>query len=42
MDMKNVLLKSYLDEELYMEQPKSFIFFENENKVCKLVKFFYG
>lgn len=30
-----------LDEEVYIEQPESFVL-PHENKVCKLIKTFYG
>lgn len=34
-------LNGNLTEEVYMEQPKSFVLLGNENKVCKLVKSLY-
>jgi hypothetical protein len=42
MDVKIAFLNGYLDEEVYMEQPKWFIISGQENKVCKLVKYLYG
>ena len=42
MDVKTAFLNGDLDEEIYMEQPKSFIAPGQENKVCKLVKSLYG
>nr|GEW83126.1 zinc finger, CCHC-type [Tanacetum cinerariifolium] len=42
MDVKITFLNGELDEEVYMNQPQSFIMSGNENKVCKLVKSLYG
>ncbi|GJW76788.1 zinc finger, CCHC-type containing protein [Tanacetum coccineum] len=40
MDVKIVFLNGELDEEVYMNQPRSFIMPGNENKVCKLINKF--
>jgi hypothetical protein len=42
MDVKTTFLNGDLDEEVYMEQPEGFVLFNNEKKVCKLVKSLYG
>ena len=42
MDAKTSFLNGELSVEVYMEQPKGFIFPRNENKVCKLIKSLYG
>ncbi|GKC81201.1 zinc finger, CCHC-type containing protein, partial [Tanacetum coccineum] len=42
MDVKTSLLNGELDEEVYMNQPPSFIMPGNENKVCKLIKSLFG
>ena len=42
MDVKTAFLNSELEEEIYMEQPESFVVHGQENKVCKLDKFLYG
>jgi hypothetical protein len=42
MDVKTVFLNGYLEEEIYMEQPKGFSAPGQEGKVCKLVKSLYG
>ena len=42
MDVKTPFLNGYLDEEVYMEQPKGFFALGQEKKVYKLVKSFYG
>lgn len=41
-DVKTALLNVELDEEIYMEQPGSFIVKGQEKEVCKLVKSPYG
>ena len=41
MDVKTAFLNRDLDEEIYMEQPESFIAPGQEKKVCKLVKSLY-
>lgn len=41
-DIKIAFLNGELDEEVYMKQPKDFIVKGQDNKVCKLVKSFYG
>ena len=38
MDVKTAFLNRDLDEEIYMEQPESFIAPGQEKKVCRLVK----
>ena len=42
MDVKTAFLNGKLDEEIYMEQPASFISQGQEHKVCKLLKYIYG
>ncbi|GJX43983.1 retrovirus-related pol polyprotein from transposon TNT 1-94 [Tanacetum coccineum] len=42
MDVKTAFLNGYLNEEVYMEQPKGFVIQGQENKVCRLVKSLYG
>ncbi|KAJ9566671.1 hypothetical protein OSB04_002637 [Centaurea solstitialis] len=42
MDVKTTFLNGYLNEEVYMEQPKEFVMPGQENKVCRLVKSLYG
>ena len=42
MDVKSVFLNGKLEEEVYIEQPKGFIFSENKDCVCKLKKSLYG
>nr|GEY17009.1 zinc finger, CCHC-type [Tanacetum cinerariifolium] len=41
MVVKTTLLNGELEEEVYMNQPLGFIMFDNENKVCKLIKSLY-
>ncbi|GJV27233.1 zinc finger, CCHC-type containing protein [Tanacetum coccineum] len=42
MDMKTAFFNGELEEEVFMNQPLGFILPGKENKVCKLVKSFYG
>jgi len=42
MDVKKTFFNGELDNEVYMEQPKSIVPPENEQKVCKLMKSLYG
>nr|GEX78884.1 hypothetical protein [Tanacetum cinerariifolium] len=42
MDVKTAFLKGDLNEEVYMKQPKGFMFPGLENNVCKLKKPLYG
>ncbi|GKC78259.1 zinc finger, CCHC-type containing protein [Tanacetum coccineum] len=42
MDVKTTFLNGKLDEEVYMNQPQSFIMPGNENNMCKLIKSLYG
>ncbi|GKA55756.1 zinc finger, CCHC-type containing protein [Tanacetum coccineum] len=41
MDVKKAFLNGELEEKVYMKQPQGFMT-GNENKVCKLIKYFYG
>nr|GEV02354.1 zinc finger, CCHC-type [Tanacetum cinerariifolium] len=41
-DLKTTFLNGELDEEVYMNKPHGFIMHGNEDKVCKLIKTFYG
>ena len=40
--MLNCFSKGDLEEEIYMEQPESYVVLGQEHKVCKLVKSLYG
>ena len=42
MDVKSAFLNGDLDEEIYMQQPPSFINVESSNLICKLHKSLYG
>ena len=42
MDVKAAFLNGDLEEEIYMDQPESFIELGQESKVCKLTKSLYG
>jgi len=42
MDVKTTFLNGHLEEEIYMSQPEGCVVFGQENKVCKLIKSFYG
>ena len=42
MDVKLAYLHGVLEEEIYMEQPESFISQGDEDKVCRLVHSLYG
>ena len=42
MDVKTAFLNGELDEEIYMDQPESFVVVGQENKVCKLQRSIYG
>ncbi|KAJ9544601.1 hypothetical protein OSB04_024308 [Centaurea solstitialis] len=42
MDVKTAFLNGKLTEDVYMEQPEGFEDPKNPNKVCKLLKSFYG
>ncbi|GKC80231.1 retrotransposon protein, putative, ty1-copia subclass [Tanacetum coccineum] len=42
MDVKNVFLNGYLNEKVYMEQPKGFVNQKFPNRVCKLKRSIYG
>ena len=42
MDVKTVFLYRDLEEEIYMQQPEDFSVSNQEHKVCRLVRSFYG
>ncbi|GJV15917.1 retrotransposon protein, putative, ty1-copia subclass [Tanacetum coccineum] len=42
MDVKTAFLNGYLNEEVYMEQPKGFVSQKFPNRVCKLKRSIYG
>ena len=42
LDIKNVFLHGDLAEEVYMEQPPSFVAQEESGLVCRLCPFLYG
>ncbi|GJZ22623.1 retrotransposon protein, putative, ty1-copia subclass [Tanacetum coccineum] len=42
MDVKTAFLNGYLNEEVYMEQPKGFVNPKCPNRVCKLKRSIYG
>ena len=42
MDLKTSFFNCYLEEVIYMAQPDRFINKDQENKICKLLKFIYG
>ena len=42
LDLKTTFLHGYLDEEIYMEQPKGFLHDHKCKLVCKLKKSLYG
>nr|GEW05847.1 retrotransposon protein, putative, Ty1-copia subclass [Tanacetum cinerariifolium] len=42
MDVKTAFLNGYLNEEVYMEQPESFVNLKYSNRVCKLKRSIYG
>jgi Reverse transcriptase (RNA-dependent DNA polymerase) len=42
MDVKTTFLNDNLEEEIYMEQPASFVVERQEHKVCKLLRSIYG
>ncbi len=42
MDVKNVFLHGYFQEEMYMEQPLSYVNQKHHNLVYKLKKTLYG
>ena len=42
MDIKNVFLNRFLEEELYMMQPEGFVDPKGANKMCKLQRSIYG
>ena len=41
MEVKSTFLNDILEEEVYIEQPKSFVDVNNKNMVCKLYKALY-
>jgi hypothetical protein len=41
MDVKMNFFNRELDEEIHMNQPKGFVLYGQEYKVCKLLKFLY-
>jgi len=42
MDVKSVFLNGYIEEEVYVDQPPSFMDYEHPNHVHKLKKTLYG
>ena len=42
MDVKSTFLNGILEEEVYIEQPKGFIYLDKKDMVCKLYKELYG
>lgn len=42
LDVKTAFLHGYLDEKIYMNQPKGFVVKGNEDKVCLLKRSLYG
>jgi hypothetical protein len=42
MNVKTTFLNGELEEEIYMTQPDEFIVKDQEDKMCKLIKFLYG
>jgi Reverse transcriptase (RNA-dependent DNA polymerase) len=42
MDVKTAFLNGNMEEEIYMEQPASFVVEGQEHKVCKLLRSIYG
>ena len=42
MDVKTAFLNGFLEEEVYMKQPKGFLNPKGANKVCKLQRSIYG
>ena len=42
MNVKTTFLNGELEEEIYMDQPDGFVAKGQEEKVCKLLKSFYG
>jgi Reverse transcriptase (RNA-dependent DNA polymerase) len=42
MDVKTAFLNGNIEEEIYMEQPASFVVEDQEHKVCKLLRSIYG
>nr|GEV21368.1 retrotransposon protein, putative, Ty1-copia subclass [Tanacetum cinerariifolium] len=42
MDVKTSFFNGYINEEVYMEQPKGFVNPKYPNRVCKLTRFIYG
>ena len=42
MDIKTTILNGYLEECIYMQQPKGFVVKGQEQKVCKLQRSVYG
>jgi hypothetical protein len=41
-DIQNVFLHGFLDEDVYMKQPLGFVDLEHPNYICKLDKSLYG
>jgi hypothetical protein len=42
MNVKSKFLNEYVEEEVYIEQPKEFYLSKKENYVCELKKVLYG
>ncbi|KAL0329163.1 UNVERIFIED_CONTAM: Retrovirus-related Pol polyprotein from transposon TNT 1-94 [Sesamum radiatum] len=42
MDVKTAFLNGYVEEEIFLDQPKGFTFVVEEQKVCRLQRSIYG
>ena len=41
MDVKTAFLNEYVEDDIYMEHHKGFVFEVNSHKACKLKRFIY-